>query len=83
MWVSAVALLAFEQGWKSVELWPVDLGLDRQGTTRGVPIMPGAERARNILTELRDLSSAFGTDLRIEKRGDREIAVIAADAARG
>jgi poly-gamma-glutamate synthesis protein (capsule biosynthesis protein) len=83
MWVSAVALLAFDQGCKSVELWPVDLGLDRQGTTRGVPIMPGAERARNILTELRDLSSAFGTDLRIEKRGDREIAVIAADAARG
>lgn len=53
-------------GLTRLELHPCTLQRDRPRPQRGIPVLATGEQARAILTNLDDLSSAFGTKLRIE-----------------
>jgi poly-gamma-glutamate synthesis protein (capsule biosynthesis protein) len=67
---SAIAVATFEgSGLKSLELIPLDLGLDRGASDRGLPQVAHGPTAARILSRLERLSSEFMTT--VERRGDR------------
>ena len=77
MWEGAVAMLRIGPGGSAeVELWPVDLGLERHDSTRGVPLLAGAGRGRAILDSVAELSKPFGARLRCEERGGQVVGVV-------
>ena len=77
MWEGAVAIVRIGQGSSTeVELWPVDLGLDRHDSTRGVPLLARAGRGRAILDSVAELSKPFGARLRTEERGGHVVGVV-------
>jgi poly-gamma-glutamate capsule biosynthesis protein CapA/YwtB (metallophosphatase superfamily) len=66
-WESVIATGRFERGvLRSVQLQPIDLGVDLPVVQRGTPALANASRSREILTRLADLSHAFGTAIRVE-----------------
>jgi poly-gamma-glutamate synthesis protein (capsule biosynthesis protein) len=66
-WESVIAVGRFDRGvLRSVRLQPIDLGVGLPLTQRGTPRLASAERSREILNRLTDLSREFGTALRIE-----------------
>jgi poly-gamma-glutamate synthesis protein (capsule biosynthesis protein) len=66
-WESVIALAEFERGTlRSVRLQPLDLGVDLPAKQRGTPHLANADRSREILRRLSDLSREFGTRVRIE-----------------
>jgi poly-gamma-glutamate capsule biosynthesis protein CapA/YwtB (metallophosphatase superfamily) len=66
-WESVIAITTFEHGeLKSIQLQPVDLGIDLPMSQRGVPRRATSERGAEILQRLAVLSQHFGTQLRIE-----------------
>jgi capsule synthesis protein PGA_cap len=77
MWEGALATLGFRPGGTAtVELWPFDLGLDREGITRGVPLLAAGDRGRAILDSIAKLSEPFGAGLRLEARGAWMVGVV-------
>ena len=66
-WESVIATSRFDQGvLRSVQLYPIDLGVNLAPSERGIPRLAGAERREEILNRLTDLSREFGTQIRIE-----------------
>lgn len=78
MWVSAVAMLHLGGGGSSVELWPVDLGLETKGMLHGVPLVPSPERSRQILEDLQQLSAPFGTKIEMRNVASTEVGFVTA-----
>jgi poly-gamma-glutamate synthesis protein (capsule biosynthesis protein) len=66
-WESVVAIGRFDDGvLRSVMLQPIDLGVGLPVAQRGTPRIASAERSREILSRLADLSREFGTVIRVE-----------------
>lgn len=66
-WESAIATITVDHGTiKSVQLQPVDLGVDLPSAQRGNPQIAGLERSQEILQRLARLSSDLGTQIHIE-----------------
>ena len=66
-WESVIAITKFEHGTlKSIQLQPVDLGVDLPMAQRGVPRIATPQRGAEILQRLALLSQHFDTQLRIE-----------------
>jgi len=66
-WESVIAITKFDHGTlKSIQLQPVDLGVDLAMPQRGVPRIATPQRGAEILQRLALLSQPFGTQLRIE-----------------
>jgi poly-gamma-glutamate synthesis protein (capsule biosynthesis protein) len=64
---SVIALASFARGvLNSVRLQPIDLGPDAAASERGIPRIADAERGRQILARLSNLSHDFGTELKIQ-----------------
>lgn len=64
---SVIAITTFDHGkLKSIQLQPVDLGIDLPMSQRGAPRRTSPERGVEILQRLAVLSQHFGTQLRIE-----------------
>lgn len=67
LWESVIATGKFERGaLKSVELQPIDLGVDVPLSQRGTPRIANAARSGEILKRLSGLSGEFGTGIRVE-----------------
>jgi hypothetical protein len=66
-WESVIATGLFDHGvLRSVQLYPIDLGVNVRLSGRGIPRLAEAERRLEILNRLTDLSREFGTRIRIE-----------------
>lgn len=66
-WESVVALPEFRDGaLHEIRLHPVTLGHGLDRAVRGRPMLAGPELGGRILSELADLSAAFGTRLAVE-----------------
>jgi poly-gamma-glutamate synthesis protein (capsule biosynthesis protein) len=66
-WESVIAITKFDHGaLKSIELQPIDLGVDLPMAQRGVPQLATPQRGAEILRRLALLSQHFGTQIRIE-----------------
>jgi poly-gamma-glutamate capsule biosynthesis protein CapA/YwtB (metallophosphatase superfamily) len=66
-WESVIAVGRFDRGvLRSVRLQPIDLGVQLPFSERGTPRFANAERSREILDRLIDLSREFGTQIRID-----------------
>jgi poly-gamma-glutamate capsule biosynthesis protein CapA/YwtB (metallophosphatase superfamily) len=66
-WESVIAIAKFDHGaLKSIELQPIDLGVDLPMAQRGVPQLATAQRGAEILRRLALLSQHFRTQIRIE-----------------
>jgi poly-gamma-glutamate capsule biosynthesis protein CapA/YwtB (metallophosphatase superfamily) len=66
-WESVIAITTFDHGTlKSIQLQPVDLGVDLPMAQRGAPRCATPQRRAEILQRLALLSQHFGTQLRIE-----------------
>jgi poly-gamma-glutamate synthesis protein (capsule biosynthesis protein) len=67
-WEGVIAITTFDRGkLKSIQLQPVDLGIDLPLSQRGAPRRATPKRGAEILQRLAVLSQHFGTQLRIEK----------------
>ena len=65
-WEGVIAITSFDHGTlKSIQLQPVDLGVDLPMAQRGAPRIPSPQRGAEILQRLALLSEPFGTKLRI------------------
>jgi hypothetical protein len=66
-WEGAVAVATFEGGvLRSLQVHPVDLGLDLPAEGRGIPRVPAPSRAARMLEKIRRLSERYDTTMRIE-----------------
>jgi poly-gamma-glutamate capsule biosynthesis protein CapA/YwtB (metallophosphatase superfamily) len=66
-WESVIASMTFDHGiLRSVQLQPVDLGVDLPLGQRGTPRLATPERGASILERLALLSQPFGTELRVQ-----------------
>ena len=66
-WEGVIAITTLDHGkLKSIQLQPVDLGIDLPLSQRGAPRRTTPERGAEILQRLAILSQHFGTQLRIE-----------------
>jgi poly-gamma-glutamate capsule biosynthesis protein CapA/YwtB (metallophosphatase superfamily) len=66
-WESVIAVGHFDRGvLRSVRLQPIDLGVDLPLSQRGTPRLASADRSKEILSHLADLSREFSTRMRIE-----------------
>jgi poly-gamma-glutamate capsule biosynthesis protein CapA/YwtB (metallophosphatase superfamily) len=66
-WESVIAITTFDHGaLKSIQLQPVDLGVDLSMAQRGTPRLATPQRGAEILQRLALLSQHLGTQLRIE-----------------
>jgi poly-gamma-glutamate capsule biosynthesis protein CapA/YwtB (metallophosphatase superfamily) len=50
-----------------IRLYPIDLGVDEQGASKGVPRLADAVTGLRILERMQQLSKPFGTSITIEK----------------
>ncbi len=67
LWESVIATGRFDHGaLKSVQLQPIDLGVEVPLSQRGTPRIANAARSAEILKHLTDLSGEFGTSIRVE-----------------
>jgi poly-gamma-glutamate capsule biosynthesis protein CapA/YwtB (metallophosphatase superfamily) len=67
-WESVIAVASFDRGaLKSLELHPIDLGVDLPLSQRGTPRLATGSRADAILQRLSSLSEAMGTRVRLRK----------------
>jgi poly-gamma-glutamate capsule biosynthesis protein CapA/YwtB (metallophosphatase superfamily) len=70
-WEGVVAHCTFDQsGCTSVELVPIELGLDRLRTARGVPRRATGSHGADVLTRLGGLSAGYGTVIDVESSED-------------
>ena len=66
-WRSTMARVNFQSHkLASIELIPLDLGFLRSRGSRGRPLLAGGETAELVLEGMRDMSSKYGTSIRIE-----------------
>jgi poly-gamma-glutamate capsule biosynthesis protein CapA/YwtB (metallophosphatase superfamily) len=66
-WESITATIAFDHGvLRSIQLLPIDLGVDLPPKQRGTPRLATPERGNEILQRLARLSKDLGTQVRIE-----------------
>lgn len=66
-WESVIATMTFDHGiLRSVQLRPVDLGVDLPLGQRGTPRLASPERGAEILERLARLSQPFGTEIRVD-----------------
>jgi len=64
-----------------IRLYPVDLGYGMKLTESGIPRVPSAEKAMNILKRLQMISAPYGTRLDIESAQDwHYVGIIRPDA---
>lgn len=64
-WETVVPICTFsEKGLESMTVYPVELGLGGAPHQRGVPRLATGEKAKSIMKRFRDLSKAFGTNLK-------------------
>jgi poly-gamma-glutamate synthesis protein (capsule biosynthesis protein) len=76
-WESCIAVLTFDGSEPPVvELHPIALGVDRVGVTRGVPFLAEREHGDDILRRLADLSTPFGTSLKVGVRSGRLVGTL-------
>jgi poly-gamma-glutamate capsule biosynthesis protein CapA/YwtB (metallophosphatase superfamily) len=68
LYESVIAINRYVHGRVSeIRLYPIDLGVSKQGAARGVPTLAGAALGRRTLERLQRLSQPFGTHISIEK----------------
>ena len=60
-----------DDGYLSIDIYPVDLGLDDGPRKRGVPRLATGEKAQRILNRLVELSRSYGTSFLV--KGDKLI----------
>jgi len=73
-WQSVLPVMRYEGGrLASLELHPIELGLDRPRPERGVPRLAGSDEGREILAGLAALSAPFGTQIDVVVDGGRAI----------
>ncbi len=66
-WRSTMARVKFEDHrLTGIELIPLDLGFLRSRGSRGRPLLAGGETAELVLEGMRDMSSKYGTSIKIE-----------------
>ncbi|NIQ07675.1 MAG: CapA family protein [Candidatus Korarchaeota archaeon] len=66
-WVSVIAKVRFDGGeLKTMELYPVTLGMDRPRSQRGRPMLASEEKAVEVLETLQKRSEPYGTEIEIE-----------------
>jgi poly-gamma-glutamate capsule biosynthesis protein CapA/YwtB (metallophosphatase superfamily) len=66
-WESAIAIVTFDHGvLQSVQLQPIDLGVDLPVASRGTPRLASPARGNEILLRLARLSNGLGAQLHIE-----------------
>jgi poly-gamma-glutamate synthesis protein (capsule biosynthesis protein) len=66
-WEGVVAVATFEGGMlQSLQVHPVDLGLDLPTERRGIPRVPAPSRAARMLEKIRRLSERYDITMRIE-----------------
>jgi poly-gamma-glutamate capsule biosynthesis protein CapA/YwtB (metallophosphatase superfamily) len=65
---SVIAEIVFEGGRLTTRLHPIDLGIDRRLTERGIPRLAGEEVAKAILEDVRSMSERLGTEVMIDGR---------------
>ncbi len=67
LYESVIAVNRYVHGHVSeIRLYPIDLGISKQGAARGVPALAGAAVGRRTLERLQRLSRPFGTRIAIE-----------------
>jgi poly-gamma-glutamate synthesis protein (capsule biosynthesis protein) len=68
-WEGMLAVLTFDdqRRW-GAELWPLDLGLNRRGITRGIPVVATGPAGHAIMDRVAQLSAALGGNLHITAR---------------
>jgi poly-gamma-glutamate capsule biosynthesis protein CapA/YwtB (metallophosphatase superfamily) len=73
-WEGVVARCTFDQsGCTAVELVPIELGLDRLRTQRGVPHRATGRRGADVLARVQELSAGYQTTIDVED-GERPVA---------
>jgi len=66
-WEGVIATATFQRGaLNSLELRPIDLGVDMPLSQRGTPHLAAGDRAIEILQRLNVLSNDLGTQIRVE-----------------
>src|SRR5579875_645609 len=74
MWTSVVADCRFEEGrLRSLELHPIDLGMELPRHVRGAPVLASAERGEEVLQGLAALCRESGVEITTERAGDRVV----------
>lgn len=63
---SVIAEIVFGGGGVRTDLHPIDLGIDRRLTERGIPRLAGEDIAKATLEDLRTMSEPFGAEIVIE-----------------
>jgi poly-gamma-glutamate capsule biosynthesis protein CapA/YwtB (metallophosphatase superfamily) len=63
---SVIAEIVFEGGRLTTRLHPIDLGIDRRLTERGIPRLAGEDIAKTVLENLRTISEPLGTEIVID-----------------
>ncbi len=71
-WESAVVQLSYsDRRMNSVEVIPVQLGVNESRPQKGRPMVAHGEKARKILADLQDLSEVYGTTMTIDREVGR------------
>jgi poly-gamma-glutamate capsule biosynthesis protein CapA/YwtB (metallophosphatase superfamily) len=63
---SVIAEIVFEGGGARARLHPIDLGIDRRLTERGIPRLAAEDVAKTILEDVRSMSEPLATEVVIE-----------------
>jgi poly-gamma-glutamate capsule biosynthesis protein CapA/YwtB (metallophosphatase superfamily) len=73
-WQSVLPVCRYDgHALRSIDLYPIELGLARPRPQRGVPRLAALEEGREILLNLAALSTPFGTAIDVTTEGDRAV----------
>ncbi len=82
--LSVISESHFDQGkLAELRLYPLDLGYGMKMTESGIPRMASAEKGREILNRIQEMSKPYGTNIQIVGSGDSAVVgIIRTQAAR-